>query len=184
MEAAAIPEPRSPLPTAKPEWTPLLGLSETARGTGGLVLGKAEFLSRSGRDATPERVAAETLRQWPGGFDALVCGLDRPAWLEGLVRALSPKLPWMQVVGVHLEGAGAGGPPPAAVTRVVVVPAWEAQRAADRLLEIEGLAVGPRAGANVLAARAVAGQIGPRAVVLAILPDRGPLAVPAPSAGW
>ncbi|MCI0342509.1 MAG: hypothetical protein L0216_15440 [Planctomycetales bacterium] len=178
-----MPEPRAPLAPTAPEWTPLLGLSETARGTGGLVLGKAEFLTRPRRAATPERVASEILMQWTGGLDALVCGLDRPEWFERLARSLSPKLPWMQVVGVRVEGGdGSSGPPPVIAARIVVVPAWEAQRAADRLLETEGLAVGPRAGANVLAARAVAGQIGPRAVVLAILPDRGPLAAPAP--GW
>ncbi len=137
--------------------------------------------------------AREILAQWTGPIDAFVMGVGTGGTLRGVGTALREKHRGLQVVAIEpaespvLSGGTAGHhgihgladgfvPPlydPAGVDRVVAVPTAEAVRAAEQLALDEGLLVGPSAGANLVAARRVAADLGHGATVVTMLPDRG-----------
>ncbi|MGE0785778.1 MAG: PLP-dependent cysteine synthase family protein [Sandaracinaceae bacterium] len=128
-----------------------------------------------------------------GAIDAFVCAVGTGGTLRGVARALreagrtpaivavepeaSPVLSGGAPGPTRLVGVGSGFVPPhydaATVDRVIAVSDRAAYEMKVRLAREEGLLVGLSAGANLVAACAVAEELGPEAIVATVLPDTG-----------
>jgi cysteine synthase A len=137
--------------------------------------------------------ANEIVEQLGGRVDAFVAGVGTGGTLTGVARGLRERLGKIHVVavepkssavlsggkpGLHgIQGLGAGFVPAnldrSLIDEVVSVADGAAERSARRLAQLEGLLVGPSAGANVHVACAVARRLPPSANVVTILCDSG-----------
>ncbi|MBI3925312.1 MAG: cysteine synthase family protein [Armatimonadetes bacterium] len=136
---------------------------------------------------------AEIVSQTEGQLDAFVMGVGTGGTLMGVGRAL--RAAGLQALRVAVEpeesAVLSGGPPghhgiqgladgfipelirQAEIDQVVRVGTREAEERARQLGAESGLLVGISAGANVIAAERVAGELGPGHTVITVLPDRG-----------
>jgi cysteine synthase A len=135
----------------------------------------------------------EILRQLNGEIDAFVMGVGTGGTVMGVGRALRKAGSRARIVAVEPDesavlSGGAPGPHgiqgladgfvPALVNldeidQVVRIPTQDAIDAAQQIGVEEGLLVGISSGANVLAAKQVAAQLGPGHNVVTVLCDRG-----------
>lgn len=137
--------------------------------------------------------ANEIVEQLGGRVDAFVAGVGTGGTLTGVARGLRERLGKVHVVavepkssavlsggkpGLHgIQGLGAGFVPAnldrSLIDEIVSVADVAAERSARRLAQLEGLLVGPSAGANVHVACAVARRLPASANVVTILCDSG-----------
>ncbi|HVY44579.1 MAG TPA: pyridoxal-phosphate dependent enzyme, partial [Minicystis sp.] len=138
--------------------------------------------------------AAEVLAQLEGRKpDAFVAGVGTGGTLTGVGEVLKERFPKIKIVAVEpqgsavlsgrqagphlIQGIGAGFVPRvlnrAVVDEVRVVSDHAAYRAKNALARQEGLFVGISAGAAVAVSRAIARELGPRSLVVTVLPDSG-----------
>jgi cysteine synthase len=137
--------------------------------------------------------AREILEQTGGRVDAFVAGVGTGGTITGVGGVLKEELGDVLVVAVEpagspvlrggsprphgIQGIGASFVPGvldrSVIDRVVGVEDGEAGRMAVRLAREEGLLVGISSGANVLAATAVAAELGPEKTVVTVLCDTG-----------
>ncbi|TET31963.1 MAG: cysteine synthase A [Planctomycetota bacterium] len=135
----------------------------------------------------------EILEQHPEKIDAFVMGVGTGGTLMGVGRRLREVYPDVKVIGVEpdesavmsgrkpgchgIQGFADGFIPEVVnmdeVDQVITVSTEDATKMARRLSHEEGLLVGISAGANVTAAMRVAGEMGPDAKIVTVLPDRG-----------
>ena len=135
----------------------------------------------------------EILRQLNGEIDAFVMGVGTGGTVMGVGRALRKAGSRARIVAVEPDESAvlSGGSPgahgiqgladgfiPALVNldeidQVVRIPTQDAIDAAQQIGVEEGLLVGISSGANVLAARQVAVELGPGHNVVTVLCDRG-----------
>jgi cysteine synthase len=136
--------------------------------------------------------ANEIIEQLSGRIDAFVAGVGTGGTITGVARCLRERLGKVHIVavepksspvlsggrpGLHaIQGLGAGFVPSildrSVIDEIVTVSDVAAERTARRLAQVEGLLVGPSAGANVHVACAVAQRLGAGNVVT-ILCDSG-----------
>jgi cysteine synthase A len=137
--------------------------------------------------------ANEIVEQLAGRVDAFVAGVGTGGTLTGVARRLHERLGKVHIVavepksspvlsggkpGLHaIQGLGAGFIPAildrSVIDEIMTVSDVAAERSARRLAQVEGLLVGPSAGANVHAACAVAQRLPVSANVVTILCDSG-----------
>ncbi len=135
----------------------------------------------------------EILAQAGPDIDAFVMGVGTGGTLMGVARALRRVNRKVRIVAVEpAESAVMSGDPPGchgiqgladgfipeiveldAIDQVIAIRTDDAIDMAMRLSREEALFVGISAGANVLAAKYVAQELGPEKKVVTILPDRG-----------
>jgi cysteine synthase A len=137
--------------------------------------------------------ANEIVDQLAGRVDAFVAGVGTGGTLTGVARCLRERVEQVRIVavepknsavlsggrpGLHsIQGLGAGFVPAildrSMIDEIVTVSDVAAERCARRLAQVEGLLVGPSAGANVFAACAVAQRLPESSNVVTILCDSG-----------
>ncbi|KAH7014027.1 tryptophan synthase beta subunit-like PLP-dependent enzyme [Macrophomina phaseolina] len=138
-------------------------------------------------------MAGELVQQFPGGIDAF-CGMAGTAGMViGVARALKRKWPQIRVVvcepdgspvltegrpgNHHVEGTGIGYVPPlldsACYDEARAISESEGRQMARRLAREEGLMVGTSSGLNVVAAIALAKELGPGKTVVTVACDTG-----------
>jgi cysteine synthase A len=135
----------------------------------------------------------EIVNQSDRQVDAFVQSIGTAASLRGTARILAQAWPGIRVVAVEpaesavlsggapgahrIEGIGIGYTPPmwdpALPERIIPVSTAEAEAMARRLAREEGLFAGTSSGANVVAAIALAQELGPEARVVTLLVDSG-----------
>ena len=135
----------------------------------------------------------EIWSQTRGEIDAFVHCVGTAASSRGVAAVLKRHKPDVQIVGVEpaesavlqggrpgphkIEGVGIGYTPPlwepALVDAILSVPTSDAKAMARRLAREEAIFAGTSSGANVVAARQVAEQLGPRAKVVTLIVDSG-----------
>jgi cysteine synthase A len=137
----------------------------------------------------------ELLRQLTGppAIDALCSYIGTAGCFLGTTRAVREVLPTVERVAVepaesavlsggapgthHIEGGGIGQWPPklspADIDRVIAVSEADAFAMARTAARTEGILSGPSTGANLVAALAVAGELGPGHRVVTIQVDSG-----------
>lgn len=136
--------------------------------------------------------AQEILRQISGPIDAFVAGYGTGGTLAGVSRGLRRVHPKVQIVAMEpaeaallsgevscahsIEGIADGFVPPllegVQIDRVSKVSSADAMKMTKRLTRQFGLLVGTSSGANIVAALAVAQELGPAAQVITLLCDR------------
>jgi cysteine synthase len=134
----------------------------------------------------------EILQALPGPVDAFVSGYGTGGTLAGVGKALKQRYPKAKVIAMEpaeaallcgempcchsIEGVTGGFIPPllrsAPLDDEIKVSSADALAMTRRLHRDFGLLVGTSSGANVFAAVAVAGRLGPDATVVTILCDR------------
>ena len=137
--------------------------------------------------------AAEVLRDFPEGLDALITGVGTGGHITGLARVLKPAWPSLQVVAVEpqrsailsggpagthrLMGIGPGFVPQTLdrtlVDAVVPVSDADAFRMTRRAAREEGLLVGPSTGASLAAVETKLAKLGANARILTYGYDTG-----------
>jgi len=135
----------------------------------------------------------EIIRQAEGNIAAFVMGVGTGGTLMGVGRALHrADVPALIIAVEPDESAVMSGDPPGRhgiqgladgfipdlikleeIDKIVRIRTADAVAAAERLAREEGLLVGISSGANVLAAKQVARDLGPGKTVVTVLPDRG-----------
>ncbi len=143
--------------------------------------------------AAYHRMADEIRQQTGGRIDALVQSVGTAASIRGLGEGVRRWAPHAQVVAVEpaesavLSGGASGAHRIDGIGAGYVVPMWRAELAsriervstdeartmAARLAAEEGLHAGTSTGANVVAARRVASDLGPGATVVTVMCDSG-----------
>ena len=128
-----------------------------------------------------------------GAVDAFVHSVGTAACIRGVATVLKARKPGVRIVAVEpgespvlgggapgphkIEGVGIGYLPPlwepSLVDQIVAVPTADAKAMARRLAREEGLFAGTSSGANVIAARRAAEQLGPGATVVTLMADSG-----------
>lgn len=156
------------------------------------------FLSR--QFSNPDNPAAHTsttgreiIEEAGTDVEAFVMGVGTGGTLMGVSAALRKVNPRVKIVAVEpsesavlsgespydhgIQGIGDGFIPPIVdrrkIDRIIKVRTSDAIEMARTLAKSEALFVGISAGANVLASRQIAGELGPGKKVVTILPDRG-----------
>lgn len=165
---------------------------ERARRDGSIYLPR-QFENPDNPAAHRETTGREILEQAGPDVDAFVMGVGTGGTLMGVAAALRQVNPMVQIVAVEpaesavmsgekvgghgIQGIGDGFIPAivdmSKINQIVKVPTEEAIAVAQRLAREEGLLVGVSAGANVVAAIAMAEVLGPDKKIVTILPDRG-----------
>ena len=135
----------------------------------------------------------EIIKQTGGRFDAFVMGVGTGGTLMGVGRAIRHSGVEAKVVAVEPDESAvmSGGKPGhhgiqgladgfipeiihmSEVDQVVRVKTTEAKEMAHRLAREEGLLVGISSGANVIAAKQIARELGPGHTIVTMLCDRG-----------
>lgn len=135
----------------------------------------------------------EILQQAPGPIACFVMGVGTGGTLMGVGRALRKAGSRARIVAVEAdESAVLSGDPPghhgiqgladgfipdvvnvSEIDQIIRIKTEDAKAEAHRIALEEGLLVGISSGANVLAAKAIAAELGPGHSVVTMLPDRG-----------
>lgn len=152
-----------------------------------------QFLNPANPEIHRRTTAREILEATDGNLDAVVIGVGTGGTITGVGEVLKEARPGLLVVAVEpsraavlsggrpaphaIQGMGAGFIPGvlnrAIIDRVIAVTDEEAIATTKKLVRQEGLLVGISSGANVVAAVAVARELGPGRTVVTILPDTG-----------
>ena len=140
-----------------------------------------------------EEIGHELVKQFPGGIDAFCAAVGGAGMAMGVSRILKSKWPETRVVvlepassptitkghsGTHsVEGIGIGFIPPLLnpdlYDEARGIPEEEARAMCRRLAREEGLLVGTSTGLNVVAAIALAKELGPGKTVVTVACDTG-----------
>lgn len=135
----------------------------------------------------------EILAALDGHVDAFVAGVGTGGTITGVGEVLKAKNPKTLIVAVEpaaspvlsggeprphkIQGIGAGFIPEVlnrkVIDRIVTVSDDDAYKTAKQLARVEGLLVGISSGANAIAARRIAEELGPGKNVVTMLPDTG-----------
>jgi len=162
-----------------------------ARDTRGAFMPR-QFENRANPLSHEQTTAREILDSLGGELAAFVAGVGTGGTITGVGRVLKRERPNVRVIavepaasavlsgqppGMHgIQGLGAGFVPAildrSVIDQVVTVTDVAAERMAQRLAREEGLLVGPSSGANVHAAREIAGGLA-GGIVVTILCDTG-----------
>jgi cysteine synthase A len=152
-----------------------------------------QFLNPANPEVHRRTTAQEILKATGGEVDAFVAGVGTGGTITGVGQVLRREIPGVRIVAVEpeaspvlrggrfrphaIQGIGASFVPGVldrtVLDEVIGVTDAAAKAMAERLAREEGLLVGISAGANVEAARQVAGRLGPGRTVVTILPDTG-----------
>lgn len=152
-----------------------------------------QFVNPANPDIHRRTTAQEILKATDGQLDAFVAGVGTGGTITGVGEVLKREVPGVRVVAVEparspvlqggrarphgIQGIGASFVPGVlnrqVIDDIIAVEDEDAYRMASRLSREEGLLVGISAGANVFAAVAVAERLGPKQIVVTILPDTG-----------
>lgn len=137
------------------------------------------------------KLAEEILAQLGTKIDAFVASVGTGGTVFGVAKVLKEKIPHIKIIAIEpadcpyvtltnfkvIEGVTGGILQEILnsklIDRIVKVTDREAIEMNHRLIQEEGLFVGASAGANVLAARNVARELGKGCNVVTVLPDRG-----------
>lgn len=137
------------------------------------------------------KLAEEILAQLGTKIDAFVASVGTGGTVFGVAKVLKEKIPHIKIIAIEpadcpyvtltnfkvIEGVTGGILQEILdsklIDRIVKVTDREAIEMNHRLIQEEGLFVGASAGANVLAAREVAKELGKGCNVVTVLPDRG-----------
>ena len=137
------------------------------------------------------KLAGEILAQMGKKIDAFVASVGTGGTVFGVAKVLKEKIPNIKIIAIEpadcpyvtltnfkvIEGVTGGILQDILdsklIDRIVKVTDREAIEMNHRLIQEEGLFVGASAGANVLAAREVAKELGKGCNVVTVLPDRG-----------
>jgi cysteine synthase len=149
-----------------------------------------QFENPANADYHEETTAEEIWQQMEGRVDAVVIGVGSAGTFTGVARCFKRRLPKVLTVVVETEGSvlegGEPGPhrvegigvsfvPPvfdrSVADRIVMVTDEEAFAMVRRLAREEGVLAGSSSGANVVAALAVAKELGPGRRVVTLVPD-------------
>lgn len=140
-----------------------------------------------------EQIGKELLHQFPRGITAFCGGVGVGGMLMGVARVLKGADPTTRIVALepasspiisegrsgehHIEGLGVGFVPPlldrSLYDEVRGVPESAAREMCRRLAKEEGLFVGTSSGLNVVAALALACELGPDKTVVTVACDTG-----------
>jgi len=140
-----------------------------------------------------EQIGEELLHQFPRGITAFCGGVGVGGMLMGVARVLKGAEPTTRIVALepasspiitegrsgehHIEGLGVGFVPPlldrSLYDEARGVPESAAREMCRRLAKEEGLFVGTSSGLNVVAALALASELGPDKTVVTVACDTG-----------
>lgn len=152
-----------------------------------------QFKNPENPQAHRETTAVEILAQFRDGIDAFVCGVGTGGTITGVGEVFKQRLGRVLIVAVEpgrsavlsggnpgphrIQGIGAGFVPEvlnrSVIDRVIPIQDEEAEGAACRLAEEEGLWVGISSGAAAFAAFQVARELGKGKKVVVLFPDGG-----------
>ncbi|MFQ5949851.1 MAG: cysteine synthase A [Nitrospiria bacterium] len=152
-----------------------------------------QFSNPANPEIHRKTTAPEILEAMDGEVDAFVVGVGTGGTITGVGEVLKEKNPKTLIVAVEpaasavlsggepgphkIQGIGAGFIPKvlnrAIIDRVITVTDEDSYQMAKQLARQEGLLVGISSGANALAAREVARELGKGKRVVTVLPDTG-----------
>lgn len=138
-------------------------------------------------------MAKELIHQFPKGIDAFCSTVGTGGMVMGVAQVLKPKWPQVRVVvcepasspvltegrsgSHHVEGVGIGYVPPLLDREIYdearAISEQEGRSMCRRLAKEEGLLVGTSTGLNVVAAIALAKELGPGKTVVTVACDTG-----------
>jgi cysteine synthase A len=151
-----------------------------------------QFKNQSNPETHSRTTALEIVDAFDS-LDAFVAGVGTGGTISGVGRVLRKEFPGIRVVAVepadsavlsgrapgphNIQGIGAGFVPEVLDTKVydsvMTVTADDAAKTTRELAKTEGVFVGISSGAAAFAAMKIARELGPRKVVLVMLPDTG-----------
>lgn len=151
-----------------------------------------QFVNPANPDMHYRTTAVEIYEQLEGKIDIFVSGIGSGGTLQGISKFLREKNPDLKVVavepknvsallgdepGLHqIQGIGDGFIPDILdvdmITDIVTVTDDDAIQTARELAKVQGLLVGTSSGANVWAAKKMAGKYGNDKVIATVLADR------------
>ncbi len=151
-----------------------------------------QFVNPSNPEMHYKTTAQEIYAQMDGKVDIFVSGIGSGGTLQGISKFLKEKNPNLKVVavepknvsallgdepGLHqIQGIGDGFVPEILdvdmITDIVTVTDDNAIETARELAKVQGLLVGTSSGANVWAAKKMAGKYGNDKVIVTVLADR------------
>jgi cysteine synthase A len=159
-----------------------------ARDPGAFMAG--QFDNPANPDYHYETTAREIFEQMEGRIDAVVIGVGTAGTFTGVARYLKEQLPKVLTVAVETQGSVLGGGKPgkhkvegigssfvpknfdrSVCDEIILVTDQQAFDMVKELAAREGVLSGSSGGANVFAAREVAGRLGPGKRVVTMIPD-------------
>ena len=152
-----------------------------------------QFMNPANPTIHRETTAREILHDTAGNLDAVVAMVGTGGTITGIGQAMQEEAPHVRVIAVEpsksavlsggrpgitrIQGTGAGFVPGildlSVIAEVMTVGDEEAIAMAERLAKVEGILAGISAGGAVVAALAVAQQLGSGKTVVTVIPDAG-----------
>ena len=152
-----------------------------------------QFMNPANPTVHRETTAREILHDTAGNLDAVVAMVGTGGTITGIGQAMQEEAPHVRVIAVEpsksavlsggrpgitrIQGTGAGFVPGildlSVIAEVMTVGDEEAIAMAERLAKVEGILAGISAGGAVVAALAVAQQLGSGKTVVTVMPDSG-----------
>ena len=152
-----------------------------------------QFMNPANPAIHRETTAREILHDTAGNLDAVVAMVGTGGTITGIGQAIQEEAPHVRVIAVEpsksavlsggrpgitrIQGTGAGFVPGildlSVIAEVMTVGDEEAIAMAERLAKVEGILAGISAGGAVVAALAVAQQLGSGKTVVSVMPDSG-----------
>ena len=152
-----------------------------------------QFMNPANPAIHRETTAREILHDTAGNLDAVVAMVGTGGTITGIGQAMQEEAPHVRVIAVEpsksavlsggrpgitrIQGTGAGFVPGildlSVIAEVMTVGDEEAIAMAERLAKVEGILAGISAGGAVVAALAVAQQLGSGKTVVTVMPDSG-----------
>ena len=152
-----------------------------------------QFMNPANPAAHRATTAREILHDTAGKLDAVVVMVGTGGTVTGIGQALRAEAPHVRVIAVEpaksavlsggrpgitrIQGTGAGFVPGildrSVLAEVRTVEDEDAIAMAERLAKVEGILAGISAGGAVVAALAVAAELGPGKTVVTLIPDAG-----------
>ena len=152
-----------------------------------------QFMNPANPTVHRETTAREILHDTAGNLDAVVAMVGTGGTITGIGQAMQEEAPHVRVIAVEpsksavlsggrpgitrIQGTGAGFVPGildlSVIAEVMTVGDEEAIAMAERLAKVEGILAGISAGGAVVAALAVAQQLGSGKTVVTVIPDAG-----------